>query len=108
MTWNGGSMGTYADKESFKAFAAANASGAWDGMRLDIHEVVADGDKVVARFTNSGTNVGAFMGTPATGVHAEWLGIAIYTVRDGQIVEGWFAEDILGMLLQLGTLSLPG
>jgi hypothetical protein len=33
-------------------------------------------------------------------------GIGIYTVRDGRITEAWFAEDILGMTLQLGTISL--
>jgi hypothetical protein len=33
--------------------------------------------------------------------------IGIYTVRDGQIIEAWFAEDILGMMLQLGIISLP-
>jgi len=57
---------------------------------------------VVLRFTNSGTNVGPFMNRPATGKRAEWLGI--YTVRAGCITEGWFAEDILGLLLQLGAI----
>ena len=47
------------------------------------------------------------MGNPATGKHAEWLGIGIYTVRDGRITEGWFAEDILGLLLQLDAIVLP-
>jgi len=39
---------------------------------------------------------------------AEWLGIGIYTVRDGRISEGWFAEDILSMLTQLNLLPAPG
>jgi hypothetical protein len=42
-----------------------------------------------------------------TGKHAGWLGIGIYTLHDGRITEGWFAEDILGMLLQLDAVSLP-
>jgi predicted ester cyclase len=62
---------------------------------------------VDARFTNSGTNVGPFLNHRPTGKHAEWLGIGIYTLRDGRITEGWFAEDILGMLLQLGVVAAP-
>jgi predicted ester cyclase len=76
-------------------------------MHLEIHEVIANGDKVVLRFTNSGTNVGPFMGNPPSGKRAEWLGIGIYTVHDRRITEGWFAEDILGMLVQLDALPVP-
>jgi predicted ester cyclase len=104
LRWNGGSLGSYSSREAFKAFAAANAVGTWDDMWLEIDEALASDDKVVLRFTNSGTSVGPFMSAPATGKRAEWLGIGIYTVRDGHIVEGWFAEDILGMLQQLEVL----
>jgi predicted ester cyclase len=107
MTWHGGSLGSFEDRNAFKAFTAANATTAFAGMHLEIHELIAQGDKVVARFTNSGTNVGPFLGNPPTGRHAEWLGIGIYTVRDGRITEGWFAEDVLGVLLQLGVTALP-
>ena len=107
MTWHGGSLGTYQSKAAFLKFAAANAGGAWEDMHLEIHDTIASGDQVVLRFTNSGTNVGPFMGNPATGKHAEWLGIGIYTLRDGRITEGWFAEDILGLLLQFDAIALP-
>ena len=76
-------------------------------MHLEIHEVIATADKVVLRFTNSGTNIGPFMCNPPTGKHAEWLGIGIYAVRDGRITQGWFAEDILSILLQLNLLAAP-
>ena len=101
MTWNGGSLGTFDGRDAYKSFFAANAGGAFADMHLNIHDVIAAGDKVVLRFANSGTNVEEFMGHPPTGKHAEWLGIGIYTVRDDRIVDGWFAEDILGMLAQL-------
>ena len=107
MRWHGGSLGTYQGRDAFKAFTAANASGAFADMHLEIHELITHDDKVIARFTNSGTNVGPFLNNPPTGKHAEWLGIGIYTVRDGRITEGWFAEDILGMLLQLDAITLP-
>ncbi len=107
LTWHGGSMGTFEGKDAYLAFAAVNAAGAFKDMHLEVHEIIARDDKVVLRFTNSGTNVGPFMNNPPTGRQAEWLGIGIYTVRDGRITEAWFAEDILGMMLQLGAISLP-
>jgi predicted ester cyclase len=107
LIWNGGSLGTYEGKDALKAFMAQNAAGAWEGMHLEIHDVIAAGDQVVVRFTNSGTNTGPFLANPASGKHAQWLGIGIYTVRDGRIPGGWFAEDILGMLQQLDATALP-
>jgi predicted ester cyclase len=107
LSWHGGSLGTFQGNAAFKAAFIGNATSAWSDMHLEIHEVIASGDKVVLRFTNSGANVGAFMGNRATGKHAEWLGIGIYTVRDGRITEGWFAEDILAVLMQLELLPAP-
>jgi predicted ester cyclase len=106
MEWHGGSIGDIYGLPAHKEFAAANASGAFAGMHLDVKEVITSGDKVVARFTNSGTHTGPFMGAEATGIHAEWLGIGVYTVRNGKIVSGWFGEDVLGMMLQLGVVKL--
>ncbi|HEY2650385.1 MAG TPA: ester cyclase [Solirubrobacteraceae bacterium] len=103
MTWHGGSMGTYESKAAFLEFAAANAGGAWEDMHLEIRDTIASGNQVVLRFTDSGTNVGPFMGNPATGKHAEWLDTGIYKLRDGRITEGWFAEDILGLVVQLAA-----
>jgi predicted ester cyclase len=74
-------------------------------MHLEIHELIAPGDKVVARFTNSATNIGPFLDNPPTGKHAKWLGIS--TIHDGPITEGWFAEDTLGILIQLKAIALP-
>jgi acetyl esterase len=107
LLWHGGSMGTFEGRDAFTAFLASSSSGAWTDMHLEIHELIARGDKVVARFTNSGTNVGTFMGHPASNKHAEWLGIGIYTMQEGRITEGWFAEDIHGMLQQLDATALP-
>ncbi|MER5757857.1 ester cyclase [Streptomyces sp. NPDC002082] len=108
MIWRGGSLGEYRGIGAYKQFMAANAGGAFTGMRLDITQVVADGDTVVLLFTNSGTHTGAFLGAPATGKHAVWLGTGVYRIEDGKIAEATFAEDILGLLLQLGITTLPG
>lgn len=105
--WHGGSMGEHHGLDQMLAFAQAGGGAAFSGMHLVIEDVITAGDKVVVRFTNNGTQVGTFMGAPASGKHASWLGIAIYTVQDGQIIDAWFGEDILGMLLQLGIVTLP-
>jgi len=106
LAWHGGSMGEIHGLAAFREHLAASTTGAFSGMHLDIHDVVTSGDTVVVRFTNSGTQTGPFMGTPPTGRHAEWLGIGVYRVAAGKIHEAWFGEDILGMLLQLGALTL--
>jgi NAD(P)-dependent dehydrogenase (short-subunit alcohol dehydrogenase family)/predicted ester cyclase len=85
---------------------AASTSGAFTGMRLEIDEVVSSGDKVVVRFTNSGTHTGPFMGAAPTGKHAAWQGIGLYTVTGGRISEAWLAEDIPSVLRQLGLTHL--
>lgn len=55
------------------------------------------------RFTNSGRHSGPFLGVAATGRHATWQGIGIYAVREHKIAEARFAEDLLGLLDQLGN-----
>ena len=108
LAWHGGSLGDVHGLAALKAYMAASGSGAFTGMHLTVHEVVAAGNKVAVRFTNSATQTGPFLGAPPTGKHAEWLGIGIYTVTGGKISEAWFGEDILGVLLQLGIVNLPG
>jgi acetyl esterase len=107
LAWHGGSMGDIYGIEAYRAFLSASASGAFTGMHLDVKEIITAGDQIVVRFTNSGTQTGPFMGAQPSGRHAEWSGIGIYTVHHGKISEAWFGEDILGMLLQLGAVSLP-
>jgi acetyl esterase len=107
LTWHGGSLGDIHGLDAFKTHLRANTSGAFDDMHLRIDEIVTDQDKVAVRFVNSGTQTGPFLGTPAAGRHAQWQGINLYTVANGKITEVWIAEDILGMLQQLGAVQLP-
>src|SRR5438552_14741301 len=78
MVWHGGSLGTFEGKDASKAFTQANSTGAFADMHLEIREFIVGGDRVVARFTNSGTNLGPILNNPPTGKHAEWLGVGIY------------------------------
>ena len=103
MIWHGGSMGEVKGRAAYRRMVLAAVGGSFTDMHLDVKDVIADGDKVVVRFTNSGANTGPFMGQPASGKKAVWEGIGIYRIENGQIAEAWFSEDILGMFTQLGV-----
>jgi steroid delta-isomerase-like uncharacterized protein len=75
--------------------------------RFTVHDVVAEGDKVVVRWMNVGTHVSEFAGIPATGQAFTIGGIDIYRVADGQLCEHWHQLDQLSMLGQLGLLPAP-
>lgn len=107
MVWRGGSQGEVHGRETYRRMLEASVGGSFTRMRLEIKDVIADGDKVVVRFTNSGDQTGPFMGRPPSGRHAVWEGIGIYRLADGRIAEAWFSEDWLGMFLQLGFIDPP-
>jgi steroid delta-isomerase-like uncharacterized protein len=75
--------------------------------RFTIEDVVAEGDRVVVRWTNAGTHVGEFAGIPPTGRPFTISGIDIYRVADGKLCEHWDVVDQLSMLGQLGLLPQP-
>lgn len=69
--------------------------------------MVAEGDLVTVRYTASGTHTGEYRGVEPTGHRAEWTGIAVYRVEDGEIAEIWLEEDRLGLLEQLELIDEP-
>ncbi len=81
--------------------------GAFPDMRMTIDDMVADGDRVVVRWTARGTNTGEMMEIPATGKSATVTGIIINRLAAGKIVESWGNFDALGMLQQLGVIPTP-
>jgi steroid delta-isomerase-like uncharacterized protein len=75
-------------------------------------DVVAEGDRIVCRIRLRGTNSGplrfARMPLPATGRTIDSEAIHIFRVADGKIAELWAQRDEVGMLRQLGHLTLAG
>ena len=72
-------------------------------VRMEVVELIAEGDKVVGRFTCSATHLGAWLGHAPTGRRFERVDeVSIFRLRDGQIVYAWSLEDTLGRLQQLG------
>lgn len=104
MIWHGGSMGEIHGLDNFKKL---NGGKAFSNLHLKIKDVIASGNKVVVYFTNSGTQIGDFMGFHASGKTASWDGMGIYRIQNGKIAEGWFSEDILQMLIRLNAVKLP-
>ncbi len=68
-----------------------------------VDDVIADGDRVVTRFTSRGTNLGEFLGKPATGNSVEVSEVVVHRLVDGKIVEVWVYPDILSMQRQLNA-----
>jgi len=80
---------------------------AFPGSQLTVDDVVAEGDKLAARFHLSGEHHGDFMGVPATGRPFVLNGHTIMRFRDGRVVERWTTGDLLGLMVQLGALPPP-
>jgi steroid delta-isomerase-like uncharacterized protein len=78
---------------------------AFPDWRRTIHDLIAENDRVVERFSATGTHEGEFMGLAATGTKVTLHGINIFRLADGKIVERWGNTDQLGFLRQLGLVS---
>lgn len=79
-------------------------SAAFADAEATIDDQIAEGDKVVTRWTFRATHKGKFMGVAPTGKRVKITGINIHRVRDGKIVELWREKDVLGLMQQLGAM----
>lgn len=84
------------------------ARGAFPDLSVTTEDLIAEGDKVVTRYTLRGTHENEFMGIEPTGNEVEIQGISIGKLEHGQVVEGWSNIDVIGMIQQLGVVELPG
>lgn len=93
--------------EAFKSFFR-NFRGAFPDIRIEVLRTVTEMDMVAAHCRVKGTHKGHTLGVEATGKPADFSGIVIARVRDGQIVEAWNHFDFLALYQQLGLLpQLP-
>jgi len=89
-------------KDGVKAFFRMYIA-AFPDLRMDAEDVMASGDKAVARVRTTGTNRGEFMGMPATGKSIDVQLIDIMRFGgDGLVREHWGVIDLLKMMQQLG------
>ena len=77
--------------------------GAFSDYWMEITHIVAEDDRVAARFRQGGTHDGDLMGIAPTGKKVEWTEIGILRIADGKVVESWYDVDMLGLMGQLGV-----
>jgi steroid delta-isomerase-like uncharacterized protein len=94
------------DKAQVRAFYEGIFA-AFPGSRLELHEVLADGDALAARYTLSARHEGEFMGVPATGRDVVVPGITVMHFEGDEVVERHSSMDTLGLLVQLGAVPAP-
>ena len=78
--------------------------GAFSDLKISVDDVVAEGDRVVARCSVRGKHTGESLGFAPTNAPIQIEGIAIVRIKDGKIVEAWNQFDFLEMNKQLGVL----
>jgi steroid delta-isomerase-like uncharacterized protein len=79
--------------------------GAFPDLRAEVSQMIAEGDRVVAHATFSGTQRGEFMGVPASGRRVEVEVIDIFRIAGGKVAEHWGVMDQMTMMEQLGALG---
>jgi steroid delta-isomerase-like uncharacterized protein len=100
------------DHDQYNPFAGEGREGlkksiamyrqAFPDLTMTIEDQVAEGDRVVTRWTATGTHQGELMGAAPTGKSSTVTGIGIDRFEEGRIVEAWGNWDTLGMVQQLG------
>jgi predicted ester cyclase len=74
-------------------------------LTYTVEDQVAEGDKVVTRYTARGTHQGEFFGIPGSGNRIEMTGIQIDRFDEsGKMIEEWPEYDLLGAMRQIGAV----
>jgi len=97
--------GVSPDREGVKRlFGALRA--AFPDLRAEIHDQLAEGDRVATRKTFRGTHRGEFLGIPPTGQAVAFDVIDFVRMEsNGRIAEQWNVVDLMGLMQQLGALK---
>ncbi len=98
----GVSAGLEGGKQAHAAFQAA-----FPDLQTTTDDLIAEGDRVVERFTVHGTQNGPFLGAPPSGKSFTATGMSIFRIENGVIVEHWGENDTMSVLQQLGMMPAP-
>jgi steroid delta-isomerase-like uncharacterized protein len=80
---------------------------AFPDLRWRVEEMVAEGDRVAAWSTWTGTHRGTFFGVPPTGRSVSVESWTIDYFRDGMLTESRIIMDVMGLMQQLGAIPGP-
>jgi steroid delta-isomerase-like uncharacterized protein len=95
--------GVSPDREGFKEMVQA-IHAAFPDFRTEVLDQIAADDRVVERWTATGTHQGEFLGIEGSGGKLDIEGMDISRLEQGKIVEHWTQMDALTMMQQLGAL----
>jgi len=77
---------------------------AFPDLHFEIQELVTSEDKVVVRWTTTGTHQGQLLGIAPTGKSTTVMGISFYRLVGNQLVDECTVWDTMGMMQQLGVI----
>ena len=78
---------------------------AFPDIKWTIEDLIAEGDKVVARWVWTGTNTGSFAGFPPSNKQVTHHAISIFQFNGDKIIKGWMIADRLSFFQQIGVIS---
>lgn len=100
-----GSLGvTVSGREGFRGYVA-QVRAAFPDFHNRVDEMIAEGGKVVAHLTYSGTHHGKLFGAAPTHKQIEYRGIASFQISQGRIVSGLVYGDTIGLMRQIGAAT---
>jgi predicted ester cyclase len=89
--------------EGFKQYVSGYRS-AFSDLHLKFEDQIAEGDKVVTRWTGTGTHDGELSGIAPTGNRVTLPGMEIVRISGGKLVEGWEGYDTMNLMRQLDVM----
>ena len=81
----------------------AALSASFSDRRFAIDEILSDDDRVMVRWTGTMRHTGSLQGEAPTGREVTMTGISVYELRDGRISATRNAQDVMGLVRQIGT-----
>lgn len=102
VSWHGGPMGEAHDLPGFQ-HKLRSIFRSFPDLTVEVHDVIAENDRVAVRLTMRGTQLGYFQGVAPTGRHICSSAMNTYRIADNRIVEEWWQHDLLGLMKQLDS-----
>jgi steroid delta-isomerase-like uncharacterized protein len=100
LSWHGGPMGEEHNLSRFQD-RLRSIFRSFPDLTVEVHDIIAEGDRVAVRLTMRGTQLGEFSGMPPTGRRIVSSAMNSYRINDNRIVEEWWQHDLLGLMTQL-------
>jgi steroid delta-isomerase-like uncharacterized protein len=100
------SMPTPIDRPTYAQFHPLFMA-AFPDFHIAVDDLIAEGDRVTARITQTATHMGDLLGVAPTGQRVTLRGIAIYRIAEGKIAEAWAAETAWTQVLAEAAAAIP-